>query len=34
VKYFGSYLKDNNLWIVMEYCSAGSITDVVNITQK
>lgn len=34
VKYYGSYFKDNNLWIVMEYCMAGSITDIVNITEK
>lgn len=32
MKYYGSYFKDNNLWIVMEYCMAGSVTDIVNIT--
>lgn len=34
VKYYGSYFKDNNLWIVLEYCHAGSIIDLINITQK
>ena len=34
VKYYGTYFKDNNLWIVLEYCHAGSIIDLLNITQK
>lgn len=34
VKYYGSYLKDNNLWIVLEYCQAGSIIDLLNITRR
>lgn len=34
VKYYGSYFKDNNLWIVLEYCHAGSVIDLLNITQK
>lgn len=34
VKYFGSYSKDNNLWIVMEYCIAGSMADIMQITKK
>jgi serine/threonine kinase 4 len=34
VKYYGSYFKDNNLWIVLEYCIAGSIIDLINITHK
>ena len=25
VKYYGSYFKNTDLWIVMEYCGAGSI---------
>ncbi|GJJ13139.1 hypothetical protein Clacol_007389 [Clathrus columnatus] len=28
-KYHGSYLKGSNLWIVMEYCSGGSCSDLV-----
>ena len=29
VKYYGSYFKNTDLWIVMEYCGAGSVTDLV-----
>jgi len=28
-KYYGSYIKDNYLWIVMEYCSGGSCLDLM-----
>ncbi|CDH58356.1 pkinase-domain-containing protein [Lichtheimia corymbifera JMRC:FSU:9682] len=28
-KYHGSYLKDSSLWIVMEYCSGGSCSDLM-----
>jgi serine/threonine protein kinase len=31
VRYFGSYFKDNELWIVMEYCGAGSVCDMMKI---
>ncbi|RUP49017.1 hypothetical protein BC936DRAFT_143471 [Jimgerdemannia flammicorona] len=27
-RYFGSYLKDSNLWIIMEYCAGGSCSDL------
>ncbi|GAA96552.1 hypothetical protein E5Q_03221 [Mixia osmundae IAM 14324] len=28
-KYYGSYLKDSTLWIVMEYCGGGSCSDLM-----
>lgn len=34
VKYYGSYYKDKNLWIVMEYCVAGSVIDLIRITKR
>eukprot|EP00947_MAST-08B_sp_MAST-8B-sp1_P005835 g5835.t1 len=33
VRYHGSYLKDGDLWIVMEYCGAGSVTDLMSICE-
>lgn len=29
VQYYGSYVKNGNLWIVMEYCGAGSMSDLM-----
>jgi serine/threonine kinase 3 len=34
VKYYGSYFKDNDLWIVMEYCGAGSVSDIMKLRRK
>jgi serine/threonine kinase 3 len=34
VKYYGSYFKDGDLFIVMEYCGAGSVSDVMKIRCK
>ena len=31
VKYYGSYFKQTDLWIVMEYCGAGSILDIMKL---
>lgn len=31
VKYFGSYFKDSDLWIVMEYCDYGSVSDCMKL---
>lgn len=34
VKYYGSYFKNTDLWIVMEYCGAGSVSDVMRLRNK
>ncbi|EDO42845.1 predicted protein [Nematostella vectensis] len=34
VKYYGSYFKNTDLWIVMEYCGAGSVSDLMKIRNK
>jgi serine/threonine kinase 3 len=31
VTYFGSYIKDKHVWIVMELCEAGSVNDLMHI---
>ncbi|KAJ3029513.1 UNVERIFIED_CONTAM: Serine/threonine-protein kinase 3 [Siphonaria sp. JEL0065] len=31
VEYYGSYLRDTELWIVMEYCGAGSVSDLMEL---
>ncbi|KAJ7996393.1 hypothetical protein DPEC_G00236620 [Dallia pectoralis] len=32
VSYFGSYLRNNKLWICMEYCGGGSLQDIYHVT--
>ena len=34
VRYFGSYFKVTDLWIVMEYCGAGSVSDIMRLRRK
>lgn len=34
VKYYGSYFKNTDLWIVMEYCGAGSVSDIMRIINQ
>ncbi|KAJ6239546.1 sterile20-like kinase [Anaeramoeba flamelloides] len=34
VKYIGTYFKDDTLWIVMEYCGGGSVSDICQIIEK
>ncbi|XP_051931856.1 serine/threonine-protein kinase 4-like [Hippocampus zosterae] len=34
VRYYGSYFKNRDLWIVMEYCGAGSVSDIIRIRSK
>lgn len=32
IAYYSSYLKQNSLWIVMEYCGGGSLQDIYHMT--
>lgn len=34
VRYFGSYQGEEYLWIVMEYCGGGSVSDLMNIIEE
>jgi len=34
ISYYGSYFKDSELWIVMEFCGGGSVSDLMKITDK
>jgi len=34
ISYYGSYFKDSELWIVMEYCGGGSLSDVMRVLEK
>ncbi|XP_060872905.1 serine/threonine-protein kinase 3-like [Metopolophium dirhodum] len=34
VKYYGSYIKNTDLWIVMEYCGAGSVSDIMKLRKQ
>eukprot|EP00040_Diaphanoeca_grandis_P016551 m.85537 g.85537 ORF g.85537 m.85537 type:complete len:456 (-) comp25879_c0_seq1:388-1755(-) len=31
VRYYGSYLKQDRLWIIMEYCGVGSVSDIMRL---
>eukprot|EP01127_Copromyxa_protea_P015104 TRINITY_DN4298_c0_g1_i1.p1 TRINITY_DN4298_c0_g1~~TRINITY_DN4298_c0_g1_i1.p1 ORF type:complete len:385 (-),score=98.72 TRINITY_DN4298_c0_g1_i1:134-1288(-) len=33
VAYYGTYLKDDEVWIIMDYCGAGSLKDVMKLSQ-
>ena len=33
IQYHGCYLKEQTVWLVMEYCGAGSVTDIVKSTK-
>ncbi|KAJ6227433.1 sterile20-like kinase [Anaeramoeba flamelloides] len=33
VRYFGTYFKDSTIWIVMEYCGGGSLSDICQILE-
>lgn len=34
VRYYGSYFKKCDLWICMEYCGAGSVSDIMRLRKK
>ena len=34
VRYFGSYMKGDDLWLVLEYCNAGSVSDLIKSTGR
>jgi len=34
VGYIGSYIKEGDLWLIMEYCSAGSLADILKVTKQ
>ena len=34
LKYYSSYLKNNQIWIVLEFCDGGSLLDIMRITNK
>jgi serine/threonine protein kinase len=34
IGYYGSYVKNNNVWIIVEYCDSGSVQDIMRITDK
>lgn len=34
VRYYGSYLKADRLWIIMEYCGVGSVSDIMRLRRQ
>eukprot|EP01084_Bolivina_argentea_P142534 250391_1 len=34
VNFRGSFIKDGNIWLAMEYCGAGSVIDIMRATKK
>ncbi|KAK4715216.1 hypothetical protein R3W88_013554 [Solanum pinnatisectum] len=34
VLYLGSYQREENLWIVMEFCGGGTVADLMNVTDE
>ena len=34
LKYYGSYLQNNTIWILIEFCEGGSLLDIMRITNQ
>ena len=34
LEYYGSYYKDNQIWLIIEYCDAGSVLDLMKISKS
>ena len=34
LEYFGSYIKNDSIWIIIEYCDGGSVLDLMRITER
>eukprot|EP01084_Bolivina_argentea_P179730 310547_1 len=34
VNFCGAYIKDDNIWLAMEYCGAGAVLDLMRVTGK
>jgi len=34
INYYGSYFKESELWIVMEYCGGGSVADLMKVLDR
>lgn len=34
VNYYGNYVRDNELWIVMEFCGSGSVADLMSTCKR
>ncbi len=34
VQYFGSFIRDDRLWIAMEYAGVGSVADIIKVSKR
>ena len=34
VRFYGAYIKDTDFWLVLEYCNAGSVQDIIKMTNR